>query len=47
MAENALDLLTANIRADRAGKGNKAVHVTLDYTLVKRQSDLPPISKPG
>ncbi|MEO6340736.1 MAG: LacI family DNA-binding transcriptional regulator [Caulobacteraceae bacterium] len=42
MSRLATELLVDTLRADRAGKPRAASHVTLDYTLVRRQSDAPP-----
>lgn len=42
MSRRALELLATELRAERAGKPNKPSHVTLDYTLVRRQSDAAP-----
>ncbi|HQS95866.1 MAG: LacI family transcriptional regulator [Novosphingobium sp. 17-62-19] len=42
MAEAALDLLVQDIRAARNGDSRVARHVTLDYELVRRESDAPP-----
>ncbi len=42
MARRALDLLANELRGGRAGKSAKPSHVTLDYTLVRRQSDAAP-----
>ena len=42
MSRRALELLATDLRAERAGKPNKPSHVTLDYTLVRRQSDAAP-----
>jgi len=41
MAEAALDLLVQDIRAARNGESRVARHVTLDYELVRRESDAP------
>jgi LacI family transcriptional regulator len=42
----AADLLVQTIEAQYAGKRPKAAHVMLDYTLVRRQSDAAPRSRP-
>ena len=42
MARRAVDLLASDLRSGRAGKSAKPTHVTLDYTLVRRQSDAAP-----
>lgn len=42
MACAALDMLAADIRADRNGKGITAQHQMLDYALIRRESDAPP-----
>ena len=42
MARRAVDLLAGELRGGRSGKSAKPTHVTLDYTLVRRQSDAAP-----
>ncbi len=42
MAEAALDLLVQDIRAGRNGDARTARHATLDYELVRRESDAAP-----
>ena len=42
MARRAVDLLASDLRSGRTGKSAKPTHVTLDYTLVRRQSDAAP-----
>lgn len=42
MAQNALDLLVGHIHAARVERNLKARHMTLDYTLVRRESDSAP-----
>jgi LacI family transcriptional regulator len=42
MAQAGLDLLVSAITTARISKTNKAKHLTLDYTLVQRESDQPP-----
>ncbi len=42
MARRAVDLLAGELRGGRAGKSARATHVTLGYTLVRRQSDAAP-----
>lgn len=42
MSRRAVELLANDLRAERAGKPNKPGHLTLDYTLVRRQSDAAP-----
>lgn len=42
MARYALELLAANIRAERHGKAQAARHAILDYTLIRRDSDAAP-----
>lgn len=42
MSRRALELLAKDVRAERAGKPRKLNHITLDYSLVRRQSDAPP-----
>lgn len=45
MAHAAIDLLEKRIRAQRDGIEDECEHVTLDFQLVKRQSDAPPREK--
>lgn len=42
MARRAVALLADELRGGRSGKAAKPAHVTLDYTLVRRQSDAAP-----
>jgi len=42
MSHAAIDLLTRNIRARRAGRDAECEHLTLDYSLVERGSSSPP-----
>lgn len=42
MARRAVELLANDWRSGRAGQPGKRTHVTLDYTLVRRQSDAAP-----
>ena len=42
MARRAVELLAADLRGGRSGKAARPTHVTLDYTLVRRQSDAAP-----
>jgi len=42
MARRAVEILTTEDKADRNGKGLKPSHVTLDYQLIRRQSDAAP-----
>ncbi|KRA80831.1 LacI family transcriptional regulator [Altererythrobacter sp. Root672] len=42
MARRAVDLLATELRGGRNGKVAKPTHITLDYTLVRRQSDAAP-----
>ena len=42
MARRAVELLGNELRGGRNGKSSKPVHVTLDYTLVRRGSDAAP-----
>lgn len=42
MARRAVALLSDELRGGRAGKSARPKHVTLDYTLVRRQSDVAP-----
>src|SRR5690606_566274 len=42
MARRAVDLLASELRGGRSGKSSKPTRVTLDYTLVRRQSDAAP-----
>jgi len=42
MSRVAVQLLVAQIGARRAGHGERARHVLLDFTLIRRQSDGPP-----
>jgi LacI family transcriptional regulator len=42
MSQQALEFLAGDLRADRAGKPQAASHLTLDYELVRRESDAPP-----
>lgn len=42
MARRAVELLTNELKADRDGKPFKPAHVTLDYQLIRRQSDAAP-----
>lgn len=44
MAHKAIKLLAKGIRCQRAGIENECQHVTMDYQLVKRQSDASPRS---
>lgn len=39
MAQRALELLAAELRAERNGKPSEPVHLKLDYSLVRRQSE--------
>lgn len=42
MARRAVELLTNEARGSRSGRPSKPTHVTLDYQLVRRQSDAAP-----
>jgi LacI family transcriptional regulator len=42
MARRAVELLANDLRTGRGGKAAKAAHVTLDYKLIRRQSDAAP-----
>lgn len=42
MSHAAVDLLTRSIRAVRAGSDAECEHMTLDYSLIKRESSAPP-----
>jgi LacI family transcriptional regulator len=42
MSRAAMDLLTRSIRASRAGLDTKCEHLTLDYSLIERESSAPP-----
>jgi LacI family transcriptional regulator len=42
MAETAIDLLVQDIRLDRQKQPRKPQHLTLDFAMVKRESDAPP-----
>lgn len=42
MARRAVDLLASELKGGRSGRSGKPTHVTLGYTLVRRQSDAAP-----
>lgn len=42
MSHAAIDLLTRSIRASRAGGNTECEHLTLDYSLIERESSAPP-----
>lgn len=42
MSRRAIEVLANDLRAERSGKANKPGHITLDYTLVRRDSDAAP-----
>ncbi len=42
MSHAAIDLLTRSIRASRAGRDTECEHLTLDYSLIERESSAPP-----
>jgi len=42
MSHAAIDLLTRSIRASRAGFDTECEHLTLDYSLIERESSAPP-----
>ncbi len=42
MSHAAIDLLTRSIRASRAGGDTECEHLTLDYSLIERESSAPP-----
>ena len=42
MSRAAIDLLTRSIRASRAGFDTECEHLTLDYSLIERESSAPP-----
>lgn len=42
MSHAAIELLTRSIRASRAGTATECEHLTLDYSLIERESSAPP-----